>query len=81
MILCSGVLFVGYGAHVTPRIFQENFIDVMVNIDRIDRASGIPLVNVMMWCGLCRSALITLGINCNSRSRHYQLCQSEIESG
>jgi len=48
MILCSGVLFVGYGAHVTPRIFQENFIDVMVNIDRIDREVGIPLVGVMM---------------------------------
>jgi hypothetical protein len=52
MIVCSGVLFVWYGAHVTPRVFQENFIDVMVNIDGIDRASGTPLVSVMMWRGL-----------------------------
>jgi hypothetical protein len=48
MIVSSGVLFVWYGAHVTPRIFQENFIDVMVNIDRIDSEVGIPLVGVMI---------------------------------
>ncbi|CAI8903426.1 hypothetical protein EMIT0P171_30277 [Pseudomonas sp. IT-P171] len=39
-----------YGANVTPRIFYENFIDVMVTIDGIDRANGLPLVNVMMGC-------------------------------
>jgi hypothetical protein len=33
MMVCSGVLLVGYGADVTPRIFYENFIDVMVTID------------------------------------------------
>jgi len=26
-------LFVGYGADVTPRIFYENFIELMVTID------------------------------------------------
>ncbi|MBU0817577.1 MAG: hypothetical protein KKC24_01845, partial [Gammaproteobacteria bacterium] len=28
---------VWYGGDVTPRIFYENFIEVMVNIDGIDR--------------------------------------------
>jgi len=36
MMVCSGVLMGWYGADVTPRIFYENFIDVMVNIDGID---------------------------------------------
>ncbi|MHA6129636.1 hypothetical protein ACX3YD_26225 [Pseudomonas fluorescens group sp. PF-1] len=42
------VLLGGYGADVTPRNFYENFIGMMVNIDGIDRASGIPLAGVMM---------------------------------
>ncbi len=36
MIVCSGVLFVWYGADLTPGIFYENFIDVMVTIDASD---------------------------------------------
>jgi hypothetical protein len=36
MSVCSGVLLVGYGADVTPGIFYENFIDVMVTIDGND---------------------------------------------
>ena len=42
------VLLGGYGADVTPHNFYENFIGMMVNIDGIDRASGIPLAGVMM---------------------------------
>jgi len=53
MIVCSRVLFVGYGAHVTPRFFYENFIEVIVNIDGIDRASRTPLVSVMKRRSLC----------------------------
>jgi hypothetical protein len=37
-----------YGAIVAPHSVQENFIEVMVNIDGIDRAAGIPLVAMMM---------------------------------
>jgi hypothetical protein len=31
-----------YGADVTPRIFYENFIEVMVTIDGNDRTCGVP---------------------------------------
>ncbi|CAI8703528.1 Secreted protein [Pseudomonas sp. IT-196MI5] len=48
MMVCSGVLVGGYGADVTPGIFYENFIDVMVNIDGNDRTRAMPLVSVMM---------------------------------
>jgi hypothetical protein len=41
MIVCSGVLFVGYGADVTPGIFYENFIELMVTIDAGDAAKSI----------------------------------------
>jgi len=37
-----------YGADVTPRIFYENFIDVMVNIDGIDRRRESPHAGVMV---------------------------------
>jgi hypothetical protein len=37
-----------YGADVTPGIFYENFIEVMVNIDGNDRTGAIPLVSVMV---------------------------------
>jgi hypothetical protein len=36
MRVCSGVFIGWYGADVTPGIFYENFIDVMVNIDSND---------------------------------------------
>jgi hypothetical protein len=39
---------VWYGADVTPWIFLENFIDVMVNIDAIDRGGAVPFVGVMV---------------------------------
>jgi len=48
MMVCSGVLMGGYGADVTPRIFYENFIEVMVNIDGSDRTCAIPLVSLMV---------------------------------
>ncbi len=47
-MVCSGVLVGGYGADVTPGIFYENFIDVMVNIDGNDRTRAMPLVSVMV---------------------------------
>src|SRR3989344_270169 len=65
-----------YGADVTPRIFLENFIEVMVNIDAIDRGRSRPLVSVMMR----HRALITLRINCNAQSHRYHQRQSPIES-
>jgi hypothetical protein len=37
-----------YGADVTPWIFYENFIGVMVNIDGNDGCAAIPLVTVMV---------------------------------
>jgi len=37
-----------YGADVTPQIFYENFIEVMVNIDANDRTKGFLLVAVMI---------------------------------
>jgi hypothetical protein len=37
-----------YGADVTPGIFYENFIEMMVNIDGNDRTRAILLVNVMV---------------------------------
>jgi hypothetical protein len=33
MMVCSGVFIGWYGADVTPRIFYENFIELMVTID------------------------------------------------
>jgi ABC-type transporter Mla maintaining outer membrane lipid asymmetry permease subunit MlaE len=33
MMVCSGVLMGWYGADVTPGIFYENFIELMVTID------------------------------------------------
>jgi hypothetical protein len=42
MMVCSGVFIGWYGADVTPRNFYENFIDVMVNIDGIDRRREWP---------------------------------------
>ncbi|KAA0959650.1 hypothetical protein FQ185_26265 [Pseudomonas sp. ANT_H12B] len=48
MMVCSGVFLVGYGADVTPRIFYENFIDVMVNIDRSDGTGNVPHAVVMV---------------------------------
>jgi hypothetical protein len=39
---------VWYGADVTPWIFYENFIDVMVNIDSIDEVSDMPIAGVMV---------------------------------
>ncbi|WP_460145273.1 hypothetical protein [Pseudomonas sp. S2_A02] len=53
MVMCSGVLLVGYGADVTPRIFYENFIDVMVNIDADDDYNDGPV-------GLIAKALLHL---------------------
>ncbi|QJI45199.1 hypothetical protein HKK52_30990 [Pseudomonas sp. ADAK2] len=43
MIVCSGVFIGWYGADVTPGIFYENFIDVMVNIDSNDGWQAVPL--------------------------------------
>jgi hypothetical protein len=37
-----------YGADVTPWIFYENFIGVMVNIDANDRSRALPVPAVMM---------------------------------
>jgi hypothetical protein len=48
MMVCSGVLMGWYGADVTPGIFYENFIEVMVNIDGNDRTDAIPLASVMV---------------------------------
>jgi hypothetical protein len=48
MMVCSGVFIGWYGADVTPRIFYENFIDVMVNIDSIDRPCELPHAGVMV---------------------------------
>jgi hypothetical protein len=48
MMVCSGVLMGWYGADVTPGIFYENFIAVMVNIDGNDRTDAIPHANVMV---------------------------------
>ncbi|MET1069358.1 MAG: hypothetical protein ABWY28_15240, partial [Pseudomonas prosekii] len=42
------VLLVGYGADVTPRIFYENFIAVMVNIDGNDRKNNAPHASMMI---------------------------------
>ena len=36
MIVCSGVLMGWYGADVTPWIFYENFIELMVTIDAVN---------------------------------------------
>lgn len=33
MVVCSGKLLAGYGADVTPEVFLENFIGLMVDID------------------------------------------------
>jgi hypothetical protein len=48
MVVCSGGVVVWYGADVTPRIFYENFIEVMVTIDGNDRTSGVPHAGVMV---------------------------------
>jgi hypothetical protein len=48
MMVCSGVLMGWYGADVTPWIFYENFIEVMVNIDGNDRTDALPGPAVMM---------------------------------
>jgi hypothetical protein len=48
MSVCSRVLTGGYGPDVTPRIFYENFIDVMVNIDGNDERCAIPPVGLMV---------------------------------
>ncbi|MGF6110383.1 hypothetical protein [Pseudomonas frederiksbergensis] len=43
MRVCSGVFIGWYGADVTPGIFYENFIDVMVTIDANDGwQNGLP---------------------------------------
>ncbi|QAY88942.1 hypothetical protein CUN63_02800 [Pseudomonas sp. ACM7] len=42
MMVCSGGVVVGAGADVTPRIFYENFIAVMVNIDGNYRKDEAP---------------------------------------
>jgi hypothetical protein len=39
---------VGSGADVTPRIFYENFIAVMVNIDGNDRKDEAPHTSLMV---------------------------------
>jgi len=41
MRVCSGVLMGGYGADVTPRIFYENFIEMMVTIDASDGSKSL----------------------------------------
>jgi len=48
MMVCSGVFIGWYGADVTPGNFYENFIDVMVNIDSIDRRCESPHAGVMV---------------------------------
>jgi hypothetical protein len=48
MIVCSGGVVGWYGADVTPWIFYENFIDVMVNIDSNDGPSDLPIAGVMV---------------------------------
>jgi len=42
------VLLVGMERMLVPRIFYENFIDVMVNIDSIDRRNSRPHAGVMV---------------------------------
>jgi hypothetical protein len=39
---------VGSGADVTPRIFYENFIAMMVNIDGNDRKDNAPHASMMV---------------------------------
>jgi hypothetical protein len=39
-MVCSGVFIGWYGADVTPSIFQENFIELMVTIDVGNGAYG-----------------------------------------
>jgi hypothetical protein len=41
MIVCSGVLMGWYGADVTPWIFYENFIELMVTIDAVNGGAGL----------------------------------------
>ncbi|MNT91469.1 hypothetical protein D3C71_2200860 [compost metagenome] len=51
MMVCSGVLMGWYGADVTPGIFQENFIEMMVTIDALN-GSQIPQVFMCLTTGL-----------------------------
>ncbi|MGJ7516730.1 hypothetical protein ACSFE6_20680 [Pseudomonas baetica] len=37
-----------YGADVTPQDFLENLIEVIANIDGIDRPNHLPLAGLMM---------------------------------
>jgi hypothetical protein len=66
MIVCSKGVVGWYGANVTPWIFYENFIDVMVNIDGIDRARGMPLVGVMMECRAGEGSVAGRRLHCES---------------
>ncbi|MGF6130113.1 hypothetical protein QF019_005344 [Pseudomonas frederiksbergensis] len=48
MMVCSGVFIGWYGGDVTPRIFYENFIDVMVTIDSNDGWREALIARLMM---------------------------------
>ncbi|PNB75127.1 hypothetical protein C1X64_05730 [Pseudomonas sp. GW456-E7] len=49
MMVCSGVLMGWYGADVTPWIFYENFIELMVTIDAVN-GSNTACINTS-FCG------------------------------